>query len=114
MMCIYIYVPFLIFSSIMVYPKKLDIVPGAIHMQVPRLGAKLELQLLAYTTATATWDLSHVCNLHHSSRQRRILNPLSKGRNQTCILKSTKSGSFLLSHNGNSCLSILNAIVCIY
>ena len=28
---------------------------------------KLELQLLAYTTATATWDLSYVCDLHHSS-----------------------------------------------
>ena len=25
-------------------------------------------------------DLSHVCNLHHSSRQRWIVNPLSKGR----------------------------------
>ena len=27
-------------------------------MEVPRLGVELELQLLAYTTATATWDLS--------------------------------------------------------
>jgi len=26
------------------------------HMEVPRLGVKLELQLLAYTTATVTWD----------------------------------------------------------
>jgi len=25
------------------------------HMEVPRLGVQLELQLLAYTTATATW-----------------------------------------------------------
>ena len=25
-------------------------------------------------------DLSHVCDLHHSSRQRQIINPLSKGR----------------------------------
>ena len=25
------------------------------HMEVPRLGAELELQLLDYTTATATW-----------------------------------------------------------
>ena len=36
------------------------------HMEVPRLGVKLELRLPAYTTATATWDLSHVCDLHHS------------------------------------------------
>ena len=40
------------------------------HMEVPRLGAKLELQLPAYATATATAtaDPSCVCNLHHSSR----------------------------------------------
>ena len=29
-------------------------------MEVPRLEVELELQLLAYTTATATPDLSHV------------------------------------------------------
>ena len=29
-------------------------------------------------TATAMWDPSRVCDLHHSSRQRWILNPLSK------------------------------------
>ena len=27
---------------------------------------ELELQLLAYTTATATLDPSHICDLHHS------------------------------------------------
>ena len=41
--------------------------PHSQHMEVPRLGAELELPLLAYTIATATWDLSHICNLHHSS-----------------------------------------------
>ena len=40
------------------------------------LGAKSELQLSAYTTATATQDPSRVCDLHHSSRQRQILNLL--------------------------------------
>ena len=50
------------------------------HMEVPRLGVELELLLPAYTTATATWDLSHICNLHHSSQQHRILNPLSRAR----------------------------------
>ena len=43
------------------------------HMEVPRLGVELELQPLAYARATATLDPSRVCNLHHSSRQRRIL-----------------------------------------
>ena len=40
------------------------------HMEVPRLGVQLEQQLLAYTVATGTWDLSCVCDLHHSSWQR--------------------------------------------
>ena len=41
--------------------------PHPWHMEVHRLGAELVLQLLAYTTATATQDPSHVCDLHHSS-----------------------------------------------
>ena len=39
-------------------------------------GVESELQLLAYTTATATPDTSCVCDLHHSSRKLQILNPL--------------------------------------
>ena len=42
--------------------------------------------LLAYTTATATWDLSCIYDLHHSSRQRQILNPLSEAGDQTYVL----------------------------
>ena len=49
-------------------------------------GAASELQLPAYTTVTATWDLIHVCNLHHSSGQRKILNPLSEARDQTRVV----------------------------
>ena len=55
-------------------------------MEVPRLRVGLELQLLAYTTATATWDLSCVCDLHHSSRQHRIINPLIEARDGTSVL----------------------------
>ena len=43
---------------------------------VPRLGVESELELPAYTTTSATWDPSHVCNLHHSSWECWILNPL--------------------------------------
>ena len=50
------------------------------HMEVPRLGVEWELQPLAYTTATATPDLSLICNLHHSSQQCWILNPLIRAR----------------------------------
>ena len=35
------------------------------HMEVFRQGVKSELQLSAYTTAIATPDLGHICNLHH-------------------------------------------------
>ena len=43
---------------------------------IPRLGIELELQVSAYTTATATavLDLSCVCDLHHSSWHSWILN----------------------------------------
>ena len=56
---------------------------------VPRLGVESELQPPAYTTATATRDLSHICDLHHSSWQRQFLNPLSKVRDRTRILMDT-------------------------
>ena len=49
-------------------------------MEVPRLGVKLELQLLAYTTTTAMQDPSHICNLHSSLRQRQFLNLLCEAR----------------------------------
>ena len=54
--------------------------PHTHHMDIPRPGVQLELQLLAYTTDTAMRDPSCICNLHHSSRQCRILNPLSEAR----------------------------------
>ena len=58
-------------------------------MEVTRLGVEPELQLPAYATATATRDLSGVCDLHHSSRQRQMLKLLSEARDQTRILMDT-------------------------
>ena len=52
-------------------------------MEIPRLGVEWELELLAYVTATAMWDLSCIYDLHHSSWQRQILNPLSEARHRT-------------------------------
>ena len=66
-------------------------------MDIPRLGVGLELRLLAYTTITAIHDPSHVCNLHHSSRQCRILNPLSEARVQTLNLLVTSQIHFCCS-----------------
>ena len=42
-------------------------------MAVRSLGVELELQLPAYTTATATQDPRHVCNLHHNLGNARSL-----------------------------------------
>ena len=38
-------------------------------MEVTKLGVELELELQVpdYTTATAMSDLSHICDLYHSS-----------------------------------------------
>ena len=60
--------------------------PQSRHTEVPRLGVESELKLPAYATATATSDLSHVCDLHHSSHQCQILDPLSEAKDQTHIL----------------------------
>ena len=38
----------------------------------------------------AMWDLSCICDLHHSLWQCRILNPLSDARDQTCILMDAR------------------------
>ena len=55
-------------------------------MEVPRLGVELELLLPAYATATATQGLSRVCDLHHSSWQHPIPNPLIEAGDRTHIL----------------------------
>ena len=65
---------FFIFCFLGLYPQ---------HMEVPGLRIELELQLLTYTPTTATSDPSRVCDLHHSSQQRWILNPLSQARDRT-------------------------------
>ena len=61
------------------------------HMEVPSLGVELEPQLPAYVTATATRDPNCVCDLHHSSRQCRIPDTLSKSRDRTHILMDNTS-----------------------
>ena len=60
--------------------------PHLWYMEVPRLGVESELQLPAYATATTMQDPSHICNLHYSSWQRRILNPPSEARDWTHVL----------------------------
>ena len=77
------------------------------HVEVPRLVIELELQLLAYTTATATGDPSCICDLHHSSLQSQILNPLSGAMDQTCILLDTSQIRFPLAMAGTRYTNVL-------
>ena len=49
--------------------------PHPQHMEVPRLGVQLELQQCRIRAVSATYT--------HSSRQQRILNPLSEARERT-------------------------------
>ena len=55
------------------------------HMEVPRLGVKSKLQLLAYTTVTEIRDLSCACDL--------------------------TSAQLPLSHPGNSCSWFMNVVL---
>ena len=64
--------------------------PHPRHTEVPRPEVESELWRLTYAIATATSDPSWVCNLHHSSWQCWIPDPLSEGRNRTCILMDTR------------------------
>ena len=82
-----------------------------LHMEVPRLGVESKLQLPAYTTATATRDLSCVCDLHPSSWQHQILNPLSERRDRTRIVVDASWVCNLLGHNRNSLFSLLHLAV---
>ena len=52
------------------------------HMEVPRLGSNRS----CWAFTSAMWDLSQICNLHHSSRQCWILNPLSNAKDWIHIL----------------------------
>ena len=64
------------------------------HMEVPRLGVESELQLLAYTTAIATWNLSSIQDPHWSSRQCWIPDPLNEGRDRTLFFRDTSQIHF--------------------
>ena len=59
------------------------------HMEVPRLEVESELQLPAYTIATATPNQSHIFSPHHSSWQCWILSPLSEAKDRTWVLVDT-------------------------
>ena len=91
-------------------------------MEVLKLGIQLELQLPAYTRATAMRDPSPICDLHHSSRQCQILNLLSEARDQTfnlmvpsrihfcCAMMGIPEGTFVQDLFVGSVFPILSAM----
>ena len=88
--------------------------PQLWHMEVPRPGVQSELLLPASTTASATPDPSRTCDLHHSSRQHRILNPLSKARDQTRNLMVPNRICFHRAMTGTPLLATFNQSVFLF
>ena len=82
------------------------LVPYPRHTEVPRLS-----WITAVATgqhhSTAMRALSHICDLHHSSWKRWILNPLSKARDRTCTLMDTRRIRFHCSTMGTPGIKIL-------
>ena len=70
-------------------PSLPSFLPHLQHMEVPRPGVESEPQPPASAAAMTTPDLRCVCGLHRSSRQCRILNPLSEARDRTLVLTDT-------------------------
>ena len=91
--CIHIYI-YIYFFFLEPHPQ---------HMEVPRVGVKSELQLLAYTTATTMWDPNYVCDLYHSSWQCS----LSEARDWTFILLATSQICFHYATMGTPYLFFL-------
>ena len=63
-------------------------------MGVPRLGGELGLKTPAPTPAPATPDSSDVCDLHRSSQQHQILNPLREAGDGTHIFMDNSQTHF--------------------
>ena len=76
--------------------------PDPWHMEFPRLVVESQLQLPTYAKATASWDPSLVCDLHHSSWPRQILNPLIEARDRACVLMDTSQICSPLRRDRNS------------
>ena len=76
--------------------------PHLQNMEVPGPRVELELQLPAHTTVTATPNPSHICDLHRSLWQCRILHPLSEARDGTTSSPTLCRFPDPLRHKGNS------------
>ena len=68
----------------------------------------------ADTTATTTPDPSHVCDLHRSSQQHQILNPLREARDQTWNLVVLSGICFHCTSTGTHDYYFLNPYNILY
>ena len=82
-------------------------------MEVLGPGVESEVQLPAYTPATATPDPNCICDLRRSPRQRGSLNPLSEARDGACVLMDPSPIRFHGASTGTPSFFILNAAVTI-
>ena len=76
--------------------------PPLQRMEGPRLRVASELQLPAYTTATAMLDPRCLCNLHHGLQQHWILNPPTRPGIEPTSSWTLCCVPNLLRHNGDS------------
>ena len=114
-MCVFQQTSYFIYLKIFFFYFFVFLGPHLWHMEVLRLQVESELKLLAYTTARAMQDLWLVFDLHHSSWQHQIINPLNKAKDRTCVLMG--ASQIQLSHVGNSqmsCFRIAFLFVCLF
>ena len=86
--------------------------PHLRHMEVPRLGVESELQLWAYTTATAVLDPSYICDLPCTLQHHLILKPLVRPRIKLASSQTLYWVLNPLSHNrSSSCFPLIVLLV---
>ena len=78
------------------------------HVEVPRLGVIwcYSCWPMPQPQPTAKLDPGHFCDLHHSSRQCHLLNPLSQARESNSQPHGSQLDQFLLRHDGNSVIRL--------
>ena len=78
-------------------------------MEFSRLGIWIRAVAVGYAIATAVPDPSCICNLHHSSWQCQILNPLNKARDRTCFLMDMSQICFHCTTAGTPAIIFLDS-----
>ena len=78
------------------------------HMEVPRLGVESDCSCQPTPQPQATHNSRYICNLHHSSQQCRMLNPLRGARDGIRILMDASWVRFCWATTGTPELYTFN------